>query len=92
MAVNMDDARRNEIALKLVEQMVIERGIPGADVLKRDIGNMAKKLNISKEELIELYQWCLPRLLANVFGCKSVKVSLVDNDGNTRTYGAGYSE
>jgi hypothetical protein len=66
----MTEDRRKEIALKLVEQRLAERGIPGADELKRDIGNAAKKIGVKTEELMEFYQSCVPQLLDKIFGFK----------------------
>lgn len=68
----MKEERRQEIALMLVEQRILERGIPGTDELKRDIGNRAKKIGITTVELMEFYQSCVPMLLGQIFGYDEV--------------------
>jgi len=52
----------------LVEQRIVERGIPGAEELKRDLGNAAKKIDVKTGELMEFYESCVPKLLTKIFG------------------------
>lgn len=70
----MTEERRKVIALKIVEQMVIDRGIPGAEQLKRDMGNEAKKLGIPTSELMKFYRSCAPRALGQIFGFRQVSL------------------
>ena len=75
----MTEQRRMEIALLVVEQQAIERGIPGADSLKRDIGNQAQKLNLTVDELMLFYRSFVPKIYARVFGFDSVTISASSN-------------
>jgi len=75
----MTEQRRMEIALMVVEQMAVERGIPGADTLKRDIGNQAKKLNLTTDELMLFYRSFVPKIYAQVFGFNSVTIKASSN-------------
>lgn len=70
----MTEDRRKEIALKVVEQMAIERGIPGADVLKRDIGNLAQKIGVQTDELMRFYESFVPKVYGRIFGYNSVRI------------------
>jgi hypothetical protein len=71
----MTEQRRMEIALLVVEQMAIERGIPGADTLKRDVGNQAQKLGLSTQEVMAFYKSFVPKIYARIFGYDSVTIS-----------------
>ena len=73
---SMTDNRRKEIALKYVENQILERGIPGKDSLRRELGNEAKRLDISTDELLEFYQSFVPKLLGNIFGYSKVSLEM----------------
>ncbi len=77
MTSNMSEDRRKEIALLIVEQLSIERGIPGADVMKRDIGNQAQKIGVSTQELMDFYESLLPRVIARMFGYNHVSLNTI---------------
>lgn len=70
----MTNERRKEIALLVVEQMAIERGIPGADTLKRDIGNLAQKLGLQTDELMSFYETFVPKIYGKIFGYSEVGI------------------
>jgi hypothetical protein len=63
----LTDQRKGEIALILVKHKVKEQGkIPSINSLKRDLGNHAKELGISKEEALEFIT-CLAEELMGEF-------------------------
>ncbi len=72
----MTEERRREIALKIVEQQTMEKGIPGGDTLKRDMGNLAPKIGIPVEELMSFYQTFAPKVLGGIFGYNEVSVDM----------------
>ncbi|MEQ1561527.1 MAG: hypothetical protein ABL899_02260 [Nitrospira sp.] len=78
----MTEERRKELALLVLEKMVVERGIPAGDALRRDVGNLAKKLQVTTEELMELYQSFVPKMLGLTFGFG--KVDLIMSDPRKR--------
>jgi len=68
----MTEDRRKEIALKVVEQMVMENGIRGVQQARQDLGNQAKKIGITTEEAFEFYESFVPKFLGRVFGYSHV--------------------
>ena len=72
----MNEDRRKEIALKVCEKLFIDRGIPGGDSLKRDIGNAAKDLGITTEEAMEFYRSFVPKVLGRLFGFTYVSLNM----------------
>ncbi|MFZ2484486.1 MAG: hypothetical protein WAX80_02620 [Minisyncoccia bacterium] len=72
----MTEERRKEIALMLVEQLIVENGIRGVQQVRQDTGNMAKKLNLQTQELMDFYELLVPKFLGRVFGYSSVRVSM----------------
>ena len=72
----MTEERRKEIALMIVEQSVIESGIKGAQQVRQDAGNQAKKLNLQTQELMDFYELLVPKFLGRVFGYSSVRLSM----------------
>lgn len=64
----MTEERRKEIALLVVEQMVIERGVPAKDILRREVGNIAKKIGVESSEIMDFYLSMLPKILSGIFG------------------------
>jgi len=82
------NTRRREIALLIVENMVMERGIPNPQTIRQEVGNLAKKLNLKTEELMDFYSVFVPKLLGKVFGCQNVSLTMSNsfssvNDDNT---------
>lgn len=73
---NMTEDRRKEIALLIVEQMAIERGVPGSEVFKRDIGNTAQKIEVPTHELMTFYESMVPKVLGRVFGYQVVSLTM----------------
>jgi len=69
---SMTEDRRKEIALKIVEQLATEKGIPGGDQLRRDLGNMAKNIGVQTEELMGFYESLLPKVIGRIFGYQQV--------------------
>lgn len=72
----MNEDRRKEIALMVVEQIAVERGIPATDKLKRDLGNLAGKIGVQTEELMEFYQSITPKILGRIFGYQKVSINM----------------
>ncbi len=70
----MDKARQGEIALQLLITYAGKSGIPGAEELKRKLGNVSKDTGISKEELTAFGDAILPNVLGRIFGYKSVSL------------------
>lgn len=59
----MKEARRKEIALRLVEARIIEEGFPGANGYKKDIHDSSVATEIDGAELEEFYHSCLLKLI-----------------------------
>lgn len=70
----MTEERRKEIALKLVEQKILDEGLPGKAELKQRLGNIGKQIDVSTEELLAFYQTFMPKLYGKVFGYRSVRI------------------
>ena len=73
----MDEKRLGEIALKIVKHKLHKSGLPG-DGFQRDLGNSAKEIGISVEELRQFYETLLPEILGRLLG--RTNVSLLTND------------
>jgi len=71
----MEKQRQMEIALMIVEQKVAHSGIPGVDTLEREMGNMAQKLDLTVEELMQLYESLMPKIIARTFGYSEVSIT-----------------
>lgn len=72
----MTEERRKEIALKIVEQLAIEKGVPSGDAFKRDVGNLAHKLDLPTEEIMAFYETFVPKVLGRVFGYQHVSLNM----------------
>lgn len=72
----MNDGRRREIALMVVKQMVLDRGLPPAEQLKRDIENLAKKTDLSTEELMQFCQPLMHDYVKQAFGADNVSLTI----------------
>lgn len=73
----MDEKRQGEIALKLVKQRLMKGGLPG-DGFQRELGNIAKEIDVPIGELRDFYEALLPMLIGSLLGRK--KVSLRTSD------------
>jgi len=72
----MTEERREEIALLVVEQLAIEQGIPGGSKIRRDAGNMAKRIGITYQEAMDFYQSFAPKILGRAFGQLQVSIQM----------------
>ncbi len=72
----MTEARRREIALKIVKQMVLDKGLPPADQLRREIGNLAKKIEVGIEELMQFYQPFFNAYIRRAFAAQGVSLKV----------------
>lgn len=73
----MNEKRQGEIALKIVKHKLFKNGLPG-DGFQRDLGNAAKEIGISVEELRQFYETILPEILGRLLGRKSVSLTTSD--------------
>jgi FKBP-type peptidyl-prolyl cis-trans isomerase (trigger factor) len=66
--IMLSEQRKGEIALKLLKHIKKEEGIKlQAERFQREIGNMAKTLDIPKEELKEFARELVEELVADCF-------------------------
>lgn len=72
--MQMSEARRGEIALKLIKLQAHEEGIRLGPSFKRRIGEEAKKLHISIEEATVFAELLVQELVQESFG-KEVRLS-----------------
>ena len=73
----MDDKRRGEIALKLIQHQLQKKGLPG-DSFARDLGNISKETDIHTDELREFYATLLPDFIRSTLGYKNVTLETSD--------------
>lgn len=69
----MDVQRQRVIAHKMVVQILKERGIN--ESIMRDLGNTAKKIGVSTDELKQFIEANLPEVLASILGRKNVTLT-----------------
>ncbi|MEX0690094.1 MAG: hypothetical protein WD095_01485 [Candidatus Paceibacterota bacterium] len=65
----MSNAKRGKIAEKLVKQILREKGLGSLkpNHLRRELGNVAKDIDVELEELIEFIQPIYQELLMEAF-------------------------
>ena len=64
--MTLSNQRKGEIALKIVREMLSHEGIR-FDSFKRDIGNKAKRLGVSEEELLQFSKEIIRELYEKTF-------------------------
>jgi len=68
MALTLSKERRGEIAEVLLKQYLFDKGITlRPEEAKREIGNLAKKTGLSKEELVSFLRPITEEALKRVF-------------------------
>ena len=70
----MDEKRRGEIAIKLVEAMMMKRQMPAPNDFMRELGNVAKEIGEDTETLKQFYETLLPKMIGRMLGRKSVSL------------------
>jgi hypothetical protein len=63
----MTTARRGEIALLLLKRQLREKGVPLSPKFRREMGNLAKELDLGFDEVEEFTQIMVQELLVEVF-------------------------
>ena len=63
----MDSARKGEIALLLFKREIAKRGVPLSQNNMRDLGNIAKEINVPLEEMKEFLKPIIQELFDTVF-------------------------
>ena len=71
----MDEKRKGEIALKILETMLMKRQIPAPNDFMRELGNVAKEIGEDTETLKQFYEALLPKMLGRMLGRKSVSMT-----------------
>ena len=71
----MSKERQGEIALLAVKKTLAKNGLKG-DHFRRDLGNEAKELGVSVEELTEFYRSLLPEILGSMLGVGQVGLTI----------------
>ena len=71
----MNEKRQGEIALKMVKQLFLEKGLIDKH-LHRKIGTMAKDLAIEKDEAESFIHSILPEIIAEALKLDSVSLDL----------------
>jgi hypothetical protein len=71
----MNVTRQQEIALKLVEAMLIKKGITNITDFRREAGNIAKEIGIELPELIKFYEAMLPKVIGRMLGYGTVSLT-----------------
>ena len=74
--MTMSIEKQKEIALKLVIQRFKAVGIN--ENLSREIGNIAKSIGCTTDEVKEFFEAILPEILKDVFNHKKVTLSFSD--------------
>jgi hypothetical protein len=73
----MDDKRRGEIALMLVERELMKERLHAPNDFHRIIGNIAKEIGIDSQELLDFYQSMLPKMIGMMLGDrKAVSITI----------------
>ena len=70
----MGAERKQEIAFLIVEQWMLEKGIPGGETLRREAGNQAQKIGVSIDDLMDFYRSFVPKIYARTFGYNEVSI------------------
>jgi hypothetical protein len=63
----MDQTRMGEIALKIVKEMMKKKGIHLGTNLKRELGNEAKRLGITRQEALAFSRAVIEDLVRETF-------------------------
>lgn len=71
----MTEQRKMEIALMIVEDQAVRRGIPGGEQLKREVGQMADRIGLKTEELMAFCESLVPKVYGRMFGYSSVGIT-----------------
>lgn len=66
--MGMTAERRNEIAYLLLKRRLQREGIKLSDSMRREIGQAAKEVEISPDELKQFFLELLPELIGNALG------------------------
>ncbi|HVV39254.1 MAG TPA: hypothetical protein VHD31_02915 [Candidatus Paceibacterota bacterium] len=74
----MDDKRKGEIALKLVEYRFLSTPMPTPNNFNRELGNIAKDAGVDLNELRDFYADILPKLVGKMFNKNSVSITMSD--------------
>lgn len=75
MAEQLSKERAGEIALKLIERAAMDREVPAPNDVRREIGNIAKDIDESTEDLTKFLELLLPKILGRALGRKSVTIT-----------------
>lgn len=68
--------RAGEIALKIIENRAIKHGMNDPRGLRRELGNLSKEINVPIEELSELTQMMLPKIIGAMYGASHVGITI----------------
>ena len=84
----MHKSLRDEICYLIVEQLVLDKGLPGGSQLRQDLGNIAKKIserghNVTVEDLMQVYEGIVPKLYGKIFGYTEVSIQASHRDDNS---------
>lgn len=74
--MKMTEERQGEIAVKLLKLRMKKNGIPPG--LAREMGNVAKELDIKKDELQSFYEAIIPEVLGDILGRQRVSLTTGD--------------
>ncbi len=74
----MDEKRRGEIALKLIESQMMKKQLPAASDFNRELGNAAKDIGEDAETLKQFYEFLLPKVIGRMLGRRSVSLATSD--------------
>lgn len=66
MSQQMSEAEMGRIALKIVKQLLSEKGLPAPNHFMRELGNEAKKLGETQQSLRAFYETLLPEIIAKM--------------------------
>jgi hypothetical protein len=76
----MDEAEQGRIALKMIKQNLKETSFPAPKDFRRELGNVAKKIDEAPETLLQFYIELLPEILGTMLGCSRVGITTSGKD------------
>lgn len=71
----MSESRKRDIALRMVEHVMLRRQLPAPNDFMREIGNTAKDIGVDIETLKKFYEALLPKIIGRMLGRKNVSVT-----------------
>ena len=72
---DLSKERAGEIAIKLIERAAMDREFPAPNDVRREIGNIAKDIDESTEDLTRFFEMLLPKILGRALGRKYVSIT-----------------